>query len=262
MTKVSVIIPACNTEKPTSDILIPKRIFYVWFGEKKTPLANVCIENWREKLPDYELVEINENSPFFDFKKAYNSCLWFKTVYDRKLWAYVADYARCSVLYHHGGVYLDTDMTIYKDLTPLLSNKVFFGWETPDIISAGIIGATKGHPLFKQMLDFYNGEIHKSPLYAITHIITELMKRHSYKDIKIYPRDYFYPFYGNETFTPECITPNTYAIHWWNSSWMTDEQMFFLQNKHKMTEQEIESAFPRYKRLQEIMKKQKAKKGN
>ena len=50
--------------------MIPRRIFYVWgFGEAKSKLANICLENWRLQLPDYEIIEINEQTQeWFDFE--------------------------------------------------------------------------------------------------------------------------------------------------------------------------------------------------
>lgn len=234
-------------------ITIPQKIFYVWLGGKKTSLVNICIENWHDKLKDFEIIEVNESSHYFDFEKAYNTCLWFKTVYDRKLWAYVADYIRCKILYDQGGVYLDTDITINRDITPLLKNKFFIGLEKPHIISAGIIGSEKNHPLLKRMLDFYQYEIFNSPLYVITHIITEEIANNNSDNITIYPEEYFYPYYGDEEFTHACITPSTYAIHWWNSSWRTEEQIFFLENKHKIKLEDMKEAFKRHRRLKMIL---------
>ena len=226
---------------------IPKRIFYVWLGGKKPPLVNICIENWREKLKDFEIIEINEQSPYFDFDRAYNTCKWFKAVYDRKLWAYVADYIRCKVLYDYGGVYFDTDVTVCKDITPLLKNNVFVGREKPHMVSAAVFGAVKQHPLFAGMLDFYENQIFQSPLYVITHIITEELVNKKYDDVAIYREDYFYPFYGDEEFSHSCVTPNTYTIHWWNNSWLGEEQEFFLDNKHRMRLEDIDKAFRKYK---------------
>lgn len=224
--------------------MIPKRIFYVWFGGEKTAMANICIQNWREKLPDYEIIELNENSSYFDFKKAYRDCLWFKSVYDRKMWAYVADYVRCKVLYDHGGIYFDTDVTVVKSLDNLLNNDFFAGYEKENLINGAIMGCTPKHTFMKDMIDFYHNEIFKSSLYAIPTIITELIKRNNYKNITIFPREYFYPFnpFANkgETFTPECVTENTYTIHWWNASWVKDDVLFFLENKHKYTLQKLE----------------------
>ena len=217
--------------------MIPKRIFYVWFGGEKPAMVNICIQNWREKLPDYEIVEINETSPYFNFYDAYKNCLWFKTIYDKKMWAYVADYVRCKVLYDHGGIYFDTDVTVVKSLDNLLNNDFFAGYEKENLINGAIMGCAPKHTFMKDMIDFYHNEIFKSPLYTIPTIMTELIKRNNYKNITIFTREYFYPFYPfvpyKEKFSPQCITQNTYTIHWWNASWIKPEMLFFLENKHK-----------------------------
>ena len=57
-----------------------------------------------------------------------------------------------------------------------------------------------------------------------------------YPDITIYPEGVFIPFRYAETFTPECVKENTYTIHWWNASWVKDDVLFFLENKHKYTD--------------------------
>ena len=58
--------------------MIPKIIHYCWFGGGElTPLAKECIEAWHEALPEYKIIEWNENN--FDFAecefavKAYES---------------------------------------------------------------------------------------------------------------------------------------------------------------------------------------------
>lgn len=224
--------------------MIPKRIFYVWFGGKKPSMVNICIQNWREKLPGYEIIELNEHSSYFDFSKAYKECLWFKMVYDRKMWAYVADYVRCKVLYDYGGVYFDTDITVVKDISILLNDNFFVGYEDEKCFNGAVMGCVKYHKFMKDMLDFYHNEIFKSPLYSIPTIMTELYRRNKYSDVKLYAPEYFYPFNpfadNKETFTPECIKENTHTIHWWNASWVKPDVLFFLENKHKYTPQELE----------------------
>ena len=44
--------------------MIPKKIHYIWLGGKPlSSLSNICINSWREKLPDYEITEWNEKKP-------------------------------------------------------------------------------------------------------------------------------------------------------------------------------------------------------
>lgn len=216
--------------------LVPKKIFYAWFGGKKPTMVNMCIQNWREKMPDYEIIEINETSPYFDFQKTYNTCEWFRTVYDRKMWAFVADYARCKVLYEYGGIYLDTDITICRNLSFLDVSGFCCGEEKKGLINAAVFICKPKYQLLKDMVNFYNNEIFDSPLYTIPDIMSYLIAKNKYKNLKVYPREYFYPYYPfepyYEDFTPKCITPETYTVHWWNASWVSAENYTFLTTKH------------------------------
>lgn len=216
--------------------LVSKKIFYVWFGGKKPAMVNMCINNWREKMPDYEIIEINEKSPYFDFKKAYQTCAWFRTVYDRKMWAFVADYARCKVLYDYGGIYLDTDITICKNLSELPANGFCCAEEKEGLINAAVVICKPKYALLRDLLHFYHNEIFDSPLYTIPAIMSYLITKNKYKNLNVYPREYFYPYYPfepyYEDFRPECITPETYTIHWWNASWVSEDNYAFLTTKH------------------------------
>ncbi len=226
--------------------MIPKRIFYIWLGGKKNTLANICIENWRMMLPDYEVVEINEKTPeWFDFDYEYENNLWFKTVYDLKMWAYAADYMRIKTLYEHGGIYFDTDVTVYKDLTPLLSNKMFAGNCLNNLAELAIFGTEKKHPILEKMINFYNDGIWKSKDYIISRIFTNILNNEynlilnpnqiiGNDIVNIYPAEYFHPFHYDRQFTHDCITENTYTVHWMNASWHSKLTFYFLSNKHRI----------------------------
>lgn len=226
--------------------MIPKRIFYVWgYGEPKNQITNICLENWRTMLPNYEIIEINEKTPqWFDFEQEYKNNLWFKTVYDLKMWAYVADYMRIAVLLNHGGIYFDTDVTVYKDLETLLKDKMFIGNVRNNHPELAIIGAEKGHPYLKDLFEFYKEEIWKSPLYIIVQVFMKILEKYQVQYttkeicgnelIKIYPPEYISPYHYGEEFTHDLITPNTYTVHWENGSWIRKKILFFLVNKHRI----------------------------
>lgn len=218
--------------------MIPKRIFYVWgYGEKKSQLANICIENWRMMLPDYEIIEINEKTPeWFDFDFEYNNNLWFKTVYDLKMWAYVSDYMRVKTLYDHGGIYLDTDVTLYKSFDNILTDKMFIGNQKSNIPELAVFGAEKQHPVLKDLYNFYQEEVWQNKNYIINNIFSELCDKNRYDSniLKIYPYDYFHPKYFYEEFSQDLITKNTIAVHWGNGSWNTKKIRYFLVNKHRI----------------------------
>lgn len=216
--------------------MIEKKLHYVWFGNSKPPKVLKCIESWKKLLPDYEIFEWNEQT--FDVDKEIKNNKFFRECYNRKLWAFVSDYIRVKVLYEYGGVYLDTDMEIIKDITPLLDTELFLGYENNSVMSFGIVGVIPKHLVFKRFLEFYQEKIWKSPLYVVTSILTEILNT-EYKNqdllknkIKIYSKEYFYPFNHDEEFTKECITKNTYAIHWWGKSWSKNPKVYFLKYKH------------------------------
>ena len=88
-----------------------KYIHYCWFGGKPLPkLAKKCIKSWKKYLPDYEIIEWNENNVDLE------ECAFIKEAYENKKWAFVADYARTKAIYEMGGIYFDTDMLITKPI--------------------------------------------------------------------------------------------------------------------------------------------------
>lgn len=217
--------------------MIEKKIHYVWFGGDKPEKVLKCIDSWKNLLPEYEIIEWNEKN--FDVEKEIQENKFFRECYKRKLWAFVSDYVRVKVLYEYGGIYLDTDMEIIKDITPLLNTKLFLGYENDYTMSFGIVGTVAKNDIFKKFIEFYEEEIWHSPLHIVTGIFTKILTE-KYGDISniakeeviVYPREYFYPYNHDEEFTEECITPNTYAIHWWGKSWGKNPKVYFLKYKH------------------------------
>ena len=99
--------------------MIPKKIHYCWFGKgEKGSLIEECISSWKKILPEYEIKEWNEEN--FDV----TAHPYTKKAYKAKKWAFVSDYARLKVLEEEGGVYLDTDMLLLKDIKPLLTHQL------------------------------------------------------------------------------------------------------------------------------------------
>ena len=40
-----------------------EKIYYVWIGNAKKPdIFYKCLKSWQEKLPDFEIIEINEKN--------------------------------------------------------------------------------------------------------------------------------------------------------------------------------------------------------
>lgn len=132
--------------------MIPKKIHYCWLSGDPFPdlIAN-CRKTWQEKLAGYELVLWDINHP----EIAGNN--WVRQAFESKKYAFAADYIRLYAIYHHGGIYLDTDVEVVKPFDDLLHKKYIIGSEGEGIIEAGVIAAEKGQPWVKDCLDYYDG---------------------------------------------------------------------------------------------------------
>jgi mannosyltransferase OCH1-like enzyme len=212
---------------------IPKKIHYCWFGRGKKPaMAIQCMASWQKHLPEYEIIEWNEDN--FDISMN----LYVKQAYAAGKYAFVTDYVRLHVLYEHGGIYMDTDVEVLKSLDSFLDNPAFSGFESNEFIPTGIMGAVKAHPWIGRLLDFYkehsffrsDGTMDAN---TNTHIITSITKdeynlvignhMQILKDeVYIYPSDYFCP---KSWMTGELqLTRNSHVIHHFAGSWLPQKR--------------------------------------
>lgn len=230
--------------------MIPKIIHYVWLGGKKlTPSAKKCIASWKKYMPDYEIKCWDENS--FNI----NLVNWTKEAVAEKKWSLASDYIRHYVLYKWGGVYMDTDVEIYKPLDEFLKYDFFTsvefhpslydqygknqidknGNKLPQYDSvaglgllAAVIGASKGNEFIKECLDFFgnrhfindDGTLFQNLINPA--IMANILEKYGFK------------FFNKEQSLNENIkvfnasvfagniatkTKDSYAMHWCDSSW-------------------------------------------
>lgn len=226
---------------------IPKIIHYCWFGGKELPRDAIeCINSWKKYYPDYKIVEWNERN--FNI----NVCDYVKEAYTEQRWAFVSDYARFWILYNYGGLYFDTDVEVIKRADSVIEKGSFMGNEygkdaNTTLVNPGLgMGAEKGLPFFKRVLDYYNG-IHfdKFHMKTICEYTTELLNDEGYaysESVKqvaglyIYPIDYFCPmnYYTGKIST----TKNTCSIHHYSATWITDKE-----KNAKKIQKELEECF-------------------
>lgn len=167
--------------------MIPKKIHYCWFGGK--PLSDEMkrfIESWKKYCPDYEIIRWDESN--YNIKE---SILFVQQAYACKKFAFVSDYVRLDVMYHEGGIYMDTDIELVKSLDGYLNHRFFTSTEyiednvrllnvkkrlnsdgskkNPDdiIIGIGIMSAFWGvephHPYMLDCLNFYKDKAFIQP---------------------------------------------------------------------------------------------------
>ena len=133
--------------------MIPKIIHLCWLSGDPYPTdIQLCLDSWKKHLPDYEIW-------LWDTKRFdIDSTRWTRQAFDAKKYAFAADYIRLYALYNYGGIYLDSDVLVYKSFDPLLSLPYFVGHDQAGCFEAAVIGCEPGCQWIKDILDSYEGK--------------------------------------------------------------------------------------------------------
>ena len=217
--------------------MIPKKIHLCWLSGDSYPTKIAqCIQSWKTILPDYEIVLWDTQR--FDLNKSQ----WVKEAFEKKKYAFAADYIRFYALFYEGGIYLDSDVEVLKSFDNLLDLPYFIGAEKAGTPEAAIIGAEKGCDWIKQCLDYYDNrtfikedgslDIRKLPEIMDEQIrqqkpIRVLTLKES-QNIRHLNMQHEVLVFNDAYFSPKVfdsreveITPYTYAIHHYQNSWFS-----------------------------------------
>ncbi len=223
--------------------MIPKIIHYTWFsGDPYPEKIQNCINSWKEYLPDYEF-------RLWDMEAIKNiDSVYLKETLEKKVWACAGDYVRLYAVYHEGGIYLDTDVLVYKSFDPLLSSKCFIGKEnsthfeggfTAEYLSSHCFGAEKGNLFIKDCLDYFENrpfiannnqrmpQVLQYNRVHLPYIQAEIARLYGYdwkplmqdfqkckEGLEIYPSVYF---------DPQRVTSESYCKHLAVGGWRIDK---------------------------------------
>ena len=150
-------------------------------------------------------------------------------------WGFVPDFARLDIIYRYGGVYLDTDVELVKNIDELLYQKAFAGIEGTQYVNLGLgFGAYPGCQVIKEIRDTYkekkfikeDGTCDMTPSPVVQ---KKFFRENGYinngdyqviKDMTIYPE---------KVLSAKClwtgriqITEHTFAIHHYDASWTSE----------------------------------------
>lgn len=218
--------------------MIPKIIHYVWLGGNQLPLAmQRCIDSWRKFMPDYEIIKWD------DERIAEIDSIFMREAIAEKKWAFVSDVVRLYAIANYGGIYLDTDVEVFKSFDPLLLYHAFIGREnsmhlkvrrTINYVTTCTFGAEPNNRFIKTCLAYYNGrhfsQSHNADLPTElrldiklnSEIFTVLLEKIGYNpsvlknefqdcgDMVVFPSDYF---------DPNVVQPCSYSKHLALGTW-------------------------------------------
>lgn len=218
--------------------MIPKIIHYCWFGKReKNSVTKKCIQSWIKFLPDYKLIEWNEeNCDIYEN-------MYVIQAYNCKKYAFVSDYFRLKALYEHGGIYFDTDYELIRSIEAILSDGSFItGMENINSALTAIIAVEPKHPLIESILKTYenrhfllpNGKMDLTPINEEFSSLLEQYGVDLSKDIfqrldngiRFYPIEILCGFDVNNWH--EKIGYKTVGVHHMGNSWALPKMKFHI----------------------------------
>lgn len=145
--------------------MTPKKIHLCWFSDDPYPVEiKVCLESWQRVLPDYE-VKIWRMADARAIGIDYiNEAL------DARRWAFASDVVRFYAVYTEGGVYMDSDVFIYRRFDEFMPEEGFVtfnekiepDWTVYGLQAAFFIGS-KGNEFSRQMVEYYKARHYINP---------------------------------------------------------------------------------------------------
>ena len=226
---------------------IPKKIHYIWIGRKPKPQSVYdCIKSWKKSCPDYEIIEWNEDN--FDISEN----KYALEAYQAKKFAFVTDYMRLSILKKEGGIYVDSDLEIIKNLDEFLNYDCFSGFENAITIPTACFGAKKDCKYVNYLLSYYDDRsfyLKNGKMDLTTNVITISAMTYSKYGIKFNnelqvleldgEKIAYYPFHyfcAKDYVTGKVnVLEDTYSIHHFKGSW--------LENKNKRQDKLVEKIY-------------------
>ena len=213
--------------------MIPKIIHACWLGNGEMPAdQKEYIEGWKKLHPDYEIIIWTDET----FNGYLDDSLFVKEALARKKYGFLSDYFRFTVLYKFGGIYVDTDVEMLKNLDEFLNCKMFMGFIFDSSIGTALFGTEKGNPLMLEWLKILEEDFENKKDFTVSNDwITKYFlehfpdfrlngKRQSLEcGIEIYPKDWFERFQTNKK------SGGGYAEHHCYGSWSDDKHVPFYK---------------------------------
>lgn len=142
--------------------------------------------------------------------------------------AQMAGLIRLEEIWHHGGIYIDSDVECYRTFAPLLKVKMFAGWEDARCVPDAVFGAEPEHEAVGQLLALAierleYGPVSHRPWQSGPGVFTELLPGRD--DVLLLPPGSLYPYHyskktqlrGRDHKTEQ---PWAFCAHHWHASWV------------------------------------------
>ena len=138
--------------------------------------------------------------------------------------AQLADLVRAEELYHRGGVYIDSDIEVWRPFDPLLELGAFAGYEDKNRVCNAVMGFPAKHWVLRMFLTLAIDRRHRGTETAGVATFTEVVT-HPGAGVTLLPPGAFYPVHWSQQIPKDTAAlrvnnPWSYCLHHWAKSWL------------------------------------------
>lgn len=144
--------------------------------------------------------------------------------------AQLAGLVRLEALAYPGGIWLDSDVELFRPLDDLVEHRMFAAYEDANIVPDAVLGAEPGHPAVRACLDEALKRIRSDSADWVTGngawscgpgVMTSLLPGRD--DVTLLGSESFYPYHYTEKERAGedwAANPATFGAHRWAGSWL------------------------------------------
>lgn len=133
--------------------------------------------------------------------------------------AQLADLIRAEELWHRGGIYIDSDVELFRPLTAFLGLEGFAAWEDDKYIPNAVMGFAPQHPAVEHVVKLAVERHHEGTWNAGVGVTTEVFAGRS--DMLLLPPGTFYEVHWRDKKQIRHHKPKpwAYGLHHYHASW-------------------------------------------
>jgi mannosyltransferase OCH1-like enzyme len=129
---------------------------------------------------------------------------------------------RLEGLLRHGGIYLDSDVEVYRPLDSLLGVPAFAAWEDAKVVPDAVLGAKPAHPAIGECLERAVEVLDQGPWASGPGITTAILPGRA--DVLLLPPGAWYPYHYTQRDQRHddhrTANPWAFGAHHWEGSWL------------------------------------------
>jgi mannosyltransferase OCH1-like enzyme len=145
--------------------------------------------------------------------------------------AQLAGLVRLETLWLHGGIYIDSDIELFRPLDPLLTLACFAAWEDENTVPDAVMGATRHHPAILACLVLAIRRLHGlstdwstgNGAWSTGPGVTTTILPFADGVTLLGPESFFGVHYSEKQNLGEFDPgqhPDAYGLHHWHASWL------------------------------------------